>query len=84
MTTESTPEPGDRAELDFEACMQRLDEIVQELESGQVPLARAMALFEEGLRLGKTCRSLLDTAQVQVDRLLERADGAIETQPFES
>jgi exodeoxyribonuclease VII small subunit len=68
---------------DFETCMQRLDEIVQELESGQVALARAMGLFEEGLRLGQTCRTLLDSAQIQVDRLLERADGSLQTEPFE-
>lgn len=68
---------------DFETCMQRLDQIVQELETGQVPLERAMGLFEEALRLGQTCRTLLDAAQVRVDKLLERADGSVETQPFD-
>jgi exodeoxyribonuclease VII small subunit len=86
MTRRTPPETAghaDREPPDFEACMQQLEQIVQELESGQVPLARAMSLFEEGQRLGKTCRALLDAAQVQVDRLLERADGSVETQPFE-
>lgn len=68
---------------DFEACMQRLDSIVQELEGGQVPLERAMGLFEEGLVLGGTCRGLLDGAQARIVKLLERADGGAETQPFE-
>ena len=63
--------------------MQRLEQIVQELEGGQVPLERAMALFEEALRVGHDCRTLLDAAQVRVDQLLERADGGVETQPFE-
>jgi len=75
MTNETPP--------DFETCMQRLDQVVQELESGQVPLERAMALFEEGLQLGATCRRLLEKAQIRVDKLLERADGAVDTQPFE-
>jgi exodeoxyribonuclease VII small subunit len=69
---------------DFETCMQRLDQIVQELEGGQVPLERAMGLFEEGLQLGDTCRTLLEGAQARVQKLLERADGSAVTQPFES
>lgn len=68
---------------DFETCMQRLDQIVQELESGQVTLERAMGLFEEGLRLGGTCRGLLDAAQVRVEKLLERPDGGADLQPFQ-
>jgi exodeoxyribonuclease VII small subunit len=68
---------------DFEACMQRLDRIVQELEGGQVPLEQAMKLFEEGLELGATCRRLLDAAQVRVEKLLERADGSAEARPLE-
>jgi len=81
--TDNAVTPGASDAPDFETSMQRLDEIVQELETGQVPLARAMGLFEEGLRLAQSCRTHLDAAQVQVDRLLERADGSIETQPFE-
>jgi len=82
---EGTEEPMAEREAppDFEACMQRLDRIVQELESGQVPLEQAMKLFEEGLELGATCRSLLDAAQTRVEKLLERADGTPEAQPFE-
>jgi exodeoxyribonuclease VII small subunit len=68
---------------DFEACIQKLEQIVQELEAGQVPLERAMGLFEEGLKLGGTCRSLLDGAQARVEKLLERAGGGAETRPFE-
>ena len=45
---------------------ERLDAIVHELETGQVPLERAMSLFEEGLRLGAACRTLLDGAQVDL------------------
>jgi exodeoxyribonuclease VII small subunit len=69
--------------VDFEACIGKLEQIVQELEGGQVPLERAMGLFEEGLKLGGTCRGLLDGAQARVDKLLERAGGGAETRPFE-
>ena len=68
---------------DFEACMDRLEAVVRELEGGKVSLERAMALFEEGRKLGSVCRAALDSAQVRVDKLLERADGSAESQPFE-
>jgi exodeoxyribonuclease VII small subunit len=81
---EPTQPPAEMADQpDFESCMNRLEQVVQELEGGQVPLERAMALFEEALRLGQSCRTLLDAAQVRVDKLLERADGGVETQQFE-
>jgi exodeoxyribonuclease VII small subunit len=63
---------------DFEAGMQRLEAIVQELERGGVGLERAMQLFEEGLALGATCRAQLDGAQARIERLLVRADGGAE------
>lgn len=83
--SESRPDPAaDRdAGTDFEAGMQRLDQIVHELEAGQVPLERAMRLFEEGLQLGTACRKMLDEAEQRVERLLERADGSTTTEPFE-
>ena len=42
-----------------------------------------MSLFEEGLALGTTCRGLLESARARVEKLLERADGTVETSPFE-
>lgn len=68
---------------DFEASMRRLEQIVQQLEGGQVSLEKAMQLFEEGLLLGQSCRELLDAAQARVDKLLLRAEGLSETQPFD-
>ena len=69
--------------LDFEASMTRLDRIVQELESPQVSLERAIELFEEGLRLGNHCSTLLEHAQARVEKLLENSDGSVETRPLE-
>ncbi|UCE02683.1 MAG: exodeoxyribonuclease VII small subunit [Candidatus Latescibacterota bacterium] len=69
--------------LDFEASMQKLDRIVQELETPQVPLERAIELFEEGLKLGEECSTLLEKAQARVEKLLERADGSAEARPMD-
>lgn len=62
--------------------MRRLEQVVQELESGQVALEKAMELFEEGLQLGNLCREQLDAAQARVEKLLLRAEGGVDTQPF--
>lgn len=75
-----TPDPQ---EPDFEACIARLEQIVHQLESGQVQLDKAIALFEEGLQLGNRCSALLDRAQMRVDRLLERQNGGAQEEPFD-
>ena len=56
--------------------MARLDEIVEKLETGEVGLEEAVALFEEGTRLAAGCTKLLDEAELKVTRLTEGPDGA--------
>ena len=51
-----------KQKLTFEASMQRLDEIVKQLEKGDVPLDASLALFEEGSHLLAACNEMLDTA----------------------
>ncbi len=75
---------SDDDNADFEASMDRLERIVQELELPQLGLDRALVLFEEGLRLGNRCTQLLEQARVRVDKLLERQDGSAEARPFEA
>ena len=68
---------------DFENAMNRLENIARQLESGDVPLEKAMQLFEEGLELSNRCGDLLEKAQLRVDKLLEGRDGQEETLPME-
>lgn len=74
---------GSKTKLDFEAAMARLDGISRKLESGDVPLEKAIELFEEGLQLSDRCGHLLDHAQSRVDTLLEGRDGAEVRAPLE-
>ncbi len=69
--------------MEFEQAMQRLEEIVRLLEKGETPLEQALALFEEGSGLVRTCSSLLDQAELQVARLMKGPDGAPQEVPFE-
>ena len=60
----------------FEQKLARIDEIVKELESGSVELARATELFKEGKTLARECEALLKGAQEQVDKAMGDAPGA--------
>jgi len=62
-------------EMSFEKALGRLEEIVQELESGQMPLEEALRCFEEGVRLRAVCMEKLRTAEAKVEHVLaETAD----------
>ena len=65
----------------FEAAMTRLEEIVRQLEDGQLPLEEALKLFAEGTELVQSGSKLLDDAQLQVAKLMKGPDGApVETE----
>ncbi len=67
----------------FEDCLSRLEQIVGELERGDVPLEQALKLFEEGMQLSGVCRKELEEAEGKVEILLKQ-DGKLQAQPFES
>lgn len=67
----------------FEESMQRLEEIVSQLEKGEAPLDESLALFEEGMRLAADCGKKLDQAEQAVVRLVKGAEGTPEEVPME-
>lgn len=64
-----TETPGD-ALPSFEDCVRRLGEIVEKLESGELPLEDSLALFEQGVKLSRDAQSRLDAAEKRVEQLL--------------
>ena len=66
----------------FEVSLQRLEEIVDELEKGNVPLEQALKLFEEGLKLSSSCRKELEEAEGKVEILL-RQNGKLQPESYE-
>ncbi|MCX7807226.1 MAG: exodeoxyribonuclease VII small subunit [Deltaproteobacteria bacterium] len=54
----------------FESLLDRLTQIVRELESGEIPLERALMLFEEGVRLAREGKERLDRAEARIEELL--------------
>jgi exodeoxyribonuclease VII small subunit len=69
------------APLSFEAGLQQLETIVKEMESGELPLERALELFERGMKLSDACRKQLEEAETRVEVLMKRA-GEVQAQPF--
>jgi len=69
--------------LTFEQQLERLEEIVSALESGEASLADSLKLFEEGTKLISACSKQLDQAEQQVVKLMKGADGAPVELPFE-
>jgi exodeoxyribonuclease VII small subunit len=67
----------------FEECLERLEKIVGELEKGDVPLDRALELFDEGMKLSGSCRKELEEAEGKIEILLKR-NGKLQAEPFES
>jgi exodeoxyribonuclease VII small subunit len=66
----------------FEESLSSLERIVKQLESGELPLERALELFEEGVILARHCQSQLEEAERKVELLL-RERGEIKVIPFE-
>ncbi len=67
----------------FEELYRELAETIERLESGDLPLEEALALYERGARLAEQCNAVLDQAELRVRRLSERADGGLEATPFD-
>ena len=77
-------EPAAESDLSFEAAQQRLESLVQRLESGQAPLEEAVTLYEEGARLKALCEARLKAAQLRVEKVVLGADGqAVGVEPAE-
>lgn len=61
---------SDTSKVTFEEAIQRLGEIVEKLEAGDLPLEAALALFEEGVRLSRISQARLAFAERRIEELL--------------
>ena len=66
---------------DFEKSLTELEQLVEKLEAGDLPLEEALKSFERGIGLTRDCQGALDAAQARVDILLKR-DGEARLEPF--
>jgi exodeoxyribonuclease VII small subunit len=69
--------------LSFETALEKLETIVEAMESGDVPLADLLAKFEEGTKLLKVCETRLKDAELKIELLKKQKDGSVTFEKFE-
>ena len=67
---------------DFETALKSLEDIVAQLEAGDLTLDRALELFEEGIKVSRFCSAKLEEAERKVEVLIKTADGTMKEMPF--
>jgi exodeoxyribonuclease VII small subunit len=72
------------AKLSFEVALEKLEAIVEAMESGDVPLADLLAKFEDGTKLLKVCEARLKEAELKIEQLKKQKDGTIAFEKFET
>jgi len=78
----SKPKPRD-AEPNFESAMDRLEKIVEQMESGKLPLEELIIRYEEGMKLVKTCQQRLANAEQKIEIITRNSAGKAVVQEFE-
>ena len=66
---------SDTKKFNLEKALADLEELVEELESGDLPLEKAMKKFEDGIKLTRACQTALKEAEQKIEILLKSADG---------
>lgn len=67
----------------FEAALQRLEQIVRQLEQGDLSLDASISLYEEGQRLRAHCEAQLNAARMRIELIQQGSGGeAVATRPF--
>ena len=70
-----------KKEISFETAIERLEEIVNQLESGNFPLDKSLELFEEGTKLVNNCNKKLNEVEKSV-KILTQSDGELIEKDF--
>ncbi|MEK7408091.1 MAG: exodeoxyribonuclease VII small subunit, partial [Acidobacteriota bacterium] len=65
-----------------ETSLEELEKVVKELESGDLPLERALELFEKGVSLSGACRKQLEEAETRLEILMKK-EGKVQPEPFQ-
>lgn len=74
---------NDEQPKSFEASLEALEQIVHQLEGGDLPLEKSLELFEEGIRLSRQCQERLNQAERRIEVLLRDNQGRPVASGFE-
>lgn len=70
--------------LKFEQAMQRLEEIVDAMESGEIGIEESIGKYEEAMKLAAHCRDVLDQAEQRIQQIQVDAGGRVQAKPFDA
>ena len=59
----------------FEVALKQLEEVVQKLEKGELPLEESLRLYEDGIRLSRYCHAKLEEAEGKIEQLMKDSRG---------
>lgn len=66
----------------FEESLKKLENIVEQMEKGDLALENSLKLFEEGVTLSSACKQELEAAEGKVQMLVKQRDGSVKPEPF--
>ena len=69
-------------EIKFEKAMTRLENIVEELERGDLNIEKSLEIFEEGIKMSRVCSNKLNEAEAKIEKLTKGKKGEIVTELF--
>ncbi len=70
------------AEIKFEKAMSRLEQIVEELEKGELDIDRSLEIFEEGIKMSRVCSKKLNEAEQKIEKLTKNQKGELVAELF--
>ena len=70
------------SELKFEKAMTRLENIVEELERGDLDIDKSLEIFEEGIKMSRVCSKKLNEAEAKIEKLTKGKKGEVTTELF--
>jgi exodeoxyribonuclease VII small subunit len=71
------------SDIKFEDALQRLEQIVDQLESGDLPLEESLKVFEEGVALARRCSKYLEEAEKRIELLTKDESGLLRTEALD-
>jgi exodeoxyribonuclease VII small subunit len=69
--------------ISFEDALEKLEKIVADIESGDIPLDKTIEMYEEGMNLSKYCLNMLDKSESKLKKLIKNTDGSFELKSFD-
>lgn len=69
--------------IKFEKALERLEQIVEELEGGNLELEKSLKMFEEGIKMARACQTHLSQAEKKIEKLVKDQKGNLAAEPME-